>query len=279
MPLPNPARLPALLRRIEAMGVRTKERHWALMPRELAQRSGALVERVGDGLITLMKASDSLRMNRVIGLGHGGQATESMLDEIIAYYRAARLKRFSVLMSPGPQADIIERWLVERGCQRRGGYALLLRDCRVPVPHVSSAVRVLRGRKQHAEAIVRIFERTFGGPASRRAWGLATATARGYEYELAFVGETPAAVGAMQIDEDLAWLGGGATLTPWRRHGAHSALIAARLRRATQRGCRWAWVETTAPARGRPDGSRRNLLRFGFAEACIKPIFVWKERG
>ncbi len=102
--------------------------------------------------------------------------------------------------------------------------------------------------------------------------------APGYEHYLALEGTTPVAVGALRIERDLAWLGGAATLTPWRRRGAHGALIAARLRRAARRGCRWAWVETAAPVPGRPAGSWRNLLRHGFEEVCLKPIFLWRER-
>lgn len=89
--------------------------------------------------------------------------------------------------------------------------------------------------------------------------------------------DSPVAVGALRIEGDLAWFGGTATLPRWRHRGAHTAVIGARLRRAARAGCRWVWVETAAPARGRPDGSRRNLLRMGFEQVCLRPTFVWNE--
>lgn len=137
---------------------------------------------------------------------------------------------------------------------------------------------MLRAKREHAEAILAIHERCFALPASRRSWSRAALASSHHEQYLALVGATPVAVGALQVDRELAWIGGGATLTRWRRHGAHAALIAARLRPAALRGCRWVWVETAAPAPGRPAGSRRNLLRMGFEEVCVKPIFVWHER-
>ena len=72
-----------LLRQIEAMGVRATEQHWALIPPALAKRLRPRVGRVGDALLTSVATSDSLRMNRVIGLGSRGCATEAKIDEIV----------------------------------------------------------------------------------------------------------------------------------------------------------------------------------------------------
>ena len=269
---------PRLLRRIEAMGVRATERFWGLMPPDVAKRLRPRTARLGDAFLTLAAASDALRMNRVIGLGHEGLAREAMIDQIIAFYRAAKLRRFSVMVSPGPQAARISRWLLARGLTRRGGHCLLVREGRLAVPPVRSEVRVVRAKRDHAEAILAIHERCFALPASRRNWSLAGLASPHHEQYLALVGSTPVAVGALQVDRGLAWIGGGATLTRWRGRGAHAALIAERLRRAARRGCRWVWAETAMPVPGRPAGSHRNLLRLGFEEVCVKPIFVWHER-
>lgn len=266
----------ALLRKVEAMGVRATEAHWKLVPPDLAKRSR--VAHVGDGLLTVLEGSDSLRMNRVIGLGHRGRASETMIDEIVGRYRASKIQRFSLLLSPGPQAATLTRWLLRRRFTRKRGITLLVRECRKPVPRLSSKVRVVRAARGNHAAVVRIHEECFGMPASQRSWGLAAAAAPGNEHLLAYVGKTPVAVGTLRIDGDLAWLGGGATRPRWRRLGAHGALIVARLRRAARRGCRWSWVETMTPVRGRPDGSRRNMIRLGFEEVCVKPTFVWHAR-
>ena len=261
------------------MDVRARERHWSLIPPDVARRLRARVIRVGDALLTVCPGSDALRMNRVIGLGYRGAAREAMIDEIIALYRASKVLRFSLQVGPGPQRNRIEAWLVARGFKRSEGDSMLVRDCRIPVPRVHSGVRVLRARAVDAGAVVGILERCFAMPASRRAWSLAAVRSPGHEYYVARAGRIPVATGILGIDGNLAWLGAGATLTRWRGRGAHGAVIAARLRGAARAGCLWAWVETAPPVAGRPGGSRRNLLRLGFVAACEKSVFVWGGRS
>jgi hypothetical protein len=215
----------ALLRDIEAMGVRGNEAHWRCMPPELVRRLEPRTAHLGDAFVTSLSGSESLRMNRVIGLGHRGRAKRSTVDDIIRFYQDQQVDRFSISLSPGPQSAKIAPWLMARGFSRRPGLVLLVRDARGPLPVASPGIAV------HRAAVV-----------------------------------------------DRPRLGGGATRTRWRRRGAHHALILARLRRAASLGCRWVWVETAAPARGRPDGSRRNLLRLGFREVAGKPLFVWERR-
>ena len=270
----TPAALIRLQRQAEAMNIAATRENWALMPSDLARRLKPRFTDVGDGLLTLAAGSDALRMNRVIGLGHRGKAEESMIDEITSIYRGAGLRRFGVMVSPGPQAEHITRWLRERRFRPRGGLAMLARDAQAAIRVPESDVRVRRATRAMTPILVSIQERCFALPASRRAWTIAAATAPSYERYLAYVGATAVAVASLRIEGDMAWLGGAGTLTRWRRRGAQSALIAARLRRAARAGCRWAWVETAAPAPGRPAISRRNLLRLGFEDVCAKPLYV-----
>ncbi len=267
-----------ILSRIEAMGVRGSERHWALIPADLATRSHAQTAQVGDALATLMPSSDSLRMNRVIGLGHRRGADASTIDALIERFRAAKVRRFCVLLSPGPQAAGLARCLAARGFVRRPGHALLLRDCRKPVRRVATPLRVVREGPRLHRAAIGILGESFAMPASRLAWSLAARSGGGYEHFLALDGVRPVAVASLRIEGDLAWLGGAATRTRWRRRGGQGALVATRLRRAVWHGCRWAWSETAEPVPRRPDASRRNLLRHGFVQVSLKPKYVWRER-
>jgi GNAT superfamily N-acetyltransferase len=272
------ATLRTFLRRVEEISISRTEAHWALLPPELGRKLRPRVARLADSYLTLLETSDSLRMNRVIGLGHRGEATERTIDEIIAFYRAARLRRFSILLCPGPQLEAITRWLEARGFQPGAGHALLARDGARPVPRVPSSLRIARARREDAPAMVNILQRCFGVPESREAWSLAAAHSPRYEHFLAFHGIKPVAVGSLGVDDDLGWLGGAATLTPWRGRGAQRALIAARLRSAARQECRWAWVETAAEEPGRPNGSRRNMLAMGFEQVCVKPSWTWTLR-
>lgn len=266
-----------LLPRIEAMGIAGRERHWHAMPPELAKRLRPRVLRIGDALVTLLETSDALRVNCVTGLGHRGEASEQALDAIVEVYRESGVPRFTVELTPGPQAPAIACWLERRGFTRHGAHTLLLRDLRMPVAHRCSGVRVARAKRAELPAVVEILSACFAIPAGRRPWSLATAASGASEQFLAFVDGRPVGTGALGVDRDLAWLGGGATLTRWRGRGAHAALIAARLRRAVHHGCRWAWSETATPSPGRPQGSWRNLQRLGFQPLCVKAIHLWER--
>ena len=272
-------RVPAtLIARAEAMALRGREERWSFIPAALARRLRPRVVHVGDGLACVLGASDSLNTNRVIGLGHRGRAREAMLDEIIELYRSAGVRRFSLQPSPGRQAAAIGDWARRRGMQRRTGYLMLVRDLRRPIPPAGDGPRVAPARRRDFDSVARIYDTVFARPASHLAWSQALIAGSAAEHFLAFTGATPIAAGTLRVERHLAWLGGGATLTRWRGRGAHAALIVARLRRARALGARWAWVETSEPERGRPDGSRRNLVRLGFAPLCIKPSYVWVRR-
>jgi hypothetical protein len=266
-----------LLRRIEAMGMRGTERHWALAPPEVARKLRLRLDHVGDALVTRAPGSGALRLNRVSGLGSRAPVRSATLETIVAFYRDAGVRRFGVRLGPGPRAAATARQLAARGFTREGGHVLLVRSVRRPAPAGAPGVRVARARPGEARTVVGVQERAFGGNPGQRSWALASFAGRHSEYYLARVAGTPVGAGALAVDGDLAWLGGGATLTPWRRRGVHTALIVARLRRAARRGCRWVWVETVEPTRGRPSGSYRNLSRLGFAVAGVKPLYVWRE--
>ncbi|HTO91304.1 MAG TPA: hypothetical protein VMJ70_09250 [Candidatus Sulfotelmatobacter sp.] len=267
---------PELLGRVESMAVRARERHWALLPEALARRLKPLGRRFADGFATLMSGSESLRVNRVIGVGHRQRVSRALLAEIIQFYRDAGIHRFGFELGPGPQFRELGEWLEVLGLVRRGGFSLYLRDLRRPIEAGAGEVVAKQARGTNLTRSIELAERIFSVPASRRSWTLASARSGQREHFLASIGATPIGVGALQVEGELAWLGGGGTLTRYRRRGAQSALIAARLRRAAALGCRWAWSETAAPRPGRPQGSRRNLLRLGFEEVLVKPSFVWE---
>src|SRR5262249_39019903 len=179
------------------MSISGAEGHWALLPPRLGKKLRPRVAHIADAYATLLETSDSLRMNRVIGLGSRGEATEDSIDEIIAFFRAARLRRFSILLCPGPQFGAISGWLRARGFEPGAGQALRARDGGQPIPRAPSSLRITRARREDAPAMVSILQRCFGIPASREGWSLAAASSPRYQHFLAFHGTKPVAVGSL----------------------------------------------------------------------------------
>ena len=243
-------------------------------------RSGAQhLFRVGGALVTVAPGSVSLQRNRVLGLGVGEPAAAPMIDQIVDIFRAFKVQRFSFHQNPGPQFDAIGGWLRARGLKLHHGYSRLLRHTR-PGPPVPGEVRVRRIGKADAAAFAGVFGGVSPMPPAQLEWIAASVGAPGFNHYLAFRGERPVATGLVYVEGDYAWMGWGGTLTPFRRQGAHSALVAARVDRARELGAKWITSSTLEPQRGRPAGSYRNLLKYGFEELGVRPIWAWEqERG
>jgi GNAT superfamily N-acetyltransferase len=86
---------------------------------------------------------------------------------------------------------------------------------------------------------------------------------------VAWVGNEPAAAGALEVHEGVAALMAAATLPAYRGRGIHAALLHARLATAVAEGCDLAMVHTSP---GTP--SQKNVLRAGFGLMYTAPTVV-----
>jgi len=91
--------------------------------------------------------------------------------------------------------------------------------------------------------------------------------APGWHCFLALAAGEPAGAGALYVDGTSAWLGIGATRPSFRRRGAQSALLAARIDRARSLGATLLTTETGADD---PGPSYRNIERAGFRPAYVR---------
>jgi GNAT superfamily N-acetyltransferase len=91
---------------------------------------------------------------------------------------------------------------------------------------------------------------------------------------VAYDGAEPVAAGALFESGDAGWLGAAATLASHRGRGAQSAILAARVERARERGLRVLVTETGLPRDGQPGASYRNILRSGFRPTYVRPNYA-----
>jgi GNAT superfamily N-acetyltransferase len=84
----------------------------------------------------------------------------------------------------------------------------------------------------------------------------------------------PVAAGALFESGEAGWLGAAATVPSHRGRGAQSAILAARVERARERGLRMLVTETGVPRDGRPGASYRNLVRSGFEPTYVRPNYA-----
>jgi GNAT superfamily N-acetyltransferase len=262
-------------RNAEAAWVNLQRQMWRKLPDTL-QSLKPYVYEVAGALVMMMAKSDALAVNRVLGLGISKPANTEVLDEIIALYDTAGLKRFCLYLSPAAQPSTAGRMLKARGFTPIGNHIKLFRTVKEDVA-LDHAVDVRRIGRAHAIDFARLVCRHYGWPEKRISWLAGMVGESGFEHFLAFEGRTPIATGMLYANGGVGVLGWAATDTKFRRHGAHTALIAARVARARELGLRWVTVETTEPVKGRPAGSFRNLVRCGFVPDAPTPCLVWQS--
>lgn len=103
-------------------------------------------------------------------------------------------------------------------------------------------------------------------------WWVAPLGSPGWTQLVVYDGDAPLATGALHVAGELAWLGAASTVPGARGRGAHTALLAHRLRLAADLGA------GRVVAKAQPgSASHRNLLRAGFAPAY--EVIQWCRPG
>lgn len=95
----------------------------------------------------------------------------------------------------------------------------------------------------------------------------------GTHHHLARTGGETVGCGSIHLVDEMAWMGGMATLPAWRGRGVQAALIDHRLRLARSLGCKFA-LATAATA----GVSARNLTRHGFQLTHTQVVMVRSDR-
>jgi len=271
-------------------------------PADVASKLRAVTERMdecqpGDGetrlsiagaWVTVNPSSDSpivsRNRNRVQYFGCTQAVEPKDLDAVLEPFDRARVPRCYVWLSPCPQADAIESWLVERGFAPFTGippwpapdYHTLVYAPPVGLlraldaaggPETSLVVRSFSRveAERHVDDLAEIYA-AFGGDDIF----LPSLGREGFSHFLAFDGDRPVAGGLLVVQDGIGYLSYGATAEPWRRRGGQSALIAARLKRAAELGCDCAVSETLSIL----GSSLGNLKRQGFEVLYDKKIYI-----
>lgn len=136
-----------------------------------------------------------------------------------------------------------------------------------PAPETDLGV----GKTIDADAFGRVAAEASGLPPETAPLLAGIVGAPGWHCFLASDDGEPAAVGALFVDGTSGWLGIGATRSSFRRRGAQSALLAARIETAHAEGVTLVVTET---GMGDAGPSYRNIERAGFRPAYVRPNWL-----
>lgn len=219
--------------------------------------------------------TNSLNMNRVIGLGVAEAASEQMLDEIFALYQRHGVS-FGIELCPAAAPAALKAWLQQRKMRRgvatamhyRQAQSISAADCS------SSSLTVRRAKPSESDLVAQICCSVFRMPEPARAALAGTAALPEWRQWIACADGRPVAAALSFIRDGIAWLGWDATLPEFRGRGAQRELIAHRVNDACSSGCEYITSETAPSIGERADPSFRNYARNGFSFAYERFTYI-----
>jgi ribosomal protein S18 acetylase RimI-like enzyme len=247
---------------------------WAAAPSDLAARHGIEARMIGGALCTAISEQPSTMLNRVIGLGLDAPATDDDLEAIESFFGRHGRPFYVSLNRKAKPSDLAGR-LERRGFAAAYAWMKFTRGPE-PLPQTDSPLRVELAEPRHGPDFGDIVAAGYGLEPFVATW-LAELPKTSWRCYLAYDGEDPAGAAALFVHEDTGYLTFAATKAEHRRKGAQSALLAARIRDAVEAGCTMLVTETGERIPMKPSDSYRNILRFGFEEAYVRPNYLSPE--
>jgi GNAT superfamily N-acetyltransferase len=210
--------------------------------------------------------------NRVLGLGLERPATPGDVEEIAAFFRELGVEWCAAVAPRAEPADL-QFLLGAAGLQPGYAWAKFRRGVDGEAPARTRELQVEGVDERQGRTFAETFGRGYGVPEPMHDWLALLPGREGGHCFLARDGDAPAA-GAVFVGSRVGWLGIAATLPEYRRRGAQSALLAARIRAAGGSGCELVVTETGALVDGKPSNSYRNILRAGFELDYVRANYL-----
>jgi hypothetical protein len=230
-------------------------------------------ERTGCGTILQAPKFDVLILNRAFGIGIEPPSSEREIRRTVRRFLDAGTRNFGIQLSPESQPALVVDWVRSCGLQLRDAWAKVYRAAG-PAVAADTDLRIDVATEPQAEFFGGLACQGFGMPAVLSPLMSAAVGRPGWRHYIAWSGDETAAVAALFMHGDVGWLGVAATLPPYRRRGAQSALMARRLRDGAASGCRWFVTETSQDRPEKPNSSYRNMKRAGFVDAYHRPNYM-----
>jgi GNAT superfamily N-acetyltransferase len=259
---------------LDAIETRFWREIWESVPAPVAAEHGIALGGFGPVQATVVADLRWVRMlNLILGAAEPGAVGGGHLAAAAAWARERGVSPY-VPLTPGlPATDAAEEWLRGNGFAATYAWMKFVRDAHPPRFKPPAGVEVVELSESTRDPFGMIAATGFGIPAWAASFFAALPGRPDWRCYAARIDGEVAACGAMLIDGAVAEFGIGATLESARRRGCQLALLHRRILDATEAGCETLFVETGERVEDRPAGSYRNILRAGFEEAYLCPIW------
>ncbi|TWC77278.1 hypothetical protein FB593_11617 [Rhizobium sp. SJZ105] len=234
---------------------------YAAAPKEYAVENGLHSRRYENGVALVHERLPSAEFCRIVGVR---SLTE--LERAVAWTRELKSNCF-IQVPEKASTQSLRDDLALRGYKQRGNGWSKLRLTNSPsAANFPSALSVVRVSINDADVFGRVVQTAFGLPESTVGWFSSIVGRKNWAAFLAYWDGEPIASGAAYCNDGKAWLGIGATCAEFRKKGAQSALLRARIAHVQALGINVITAETGQPLAGAEDDSPSysNCIRAGF---------------
>lgn len=268
---------PAKLIEIEEFGeAEAHVNYFHCAPPEFSRPFRLDAKRLGSMWVSIIPIVNSIRYNRILGLGMFEPPTESMLDEAISFFHNAGCSNYTIAVGALAQPAPYQEWLRARGFRQSRSSVKMYRG-NEPAPVVSTDLRIEKIGPDQADAFADVVSNAFEMKPLYRPLVTGSVGKPGWHHYVAFDGEKPVVASSMFVNGEVAWLGFAGTLNSHRKRGGQSAMFAHRIEDGLALGCKWFITETREDTPEHDNPSYRNMLRNGFKLAYKQMYFYHQQ--
>ncbi len=264
-----------LFRTADAIELAGLEDWYEGLPGPVRQAVGVATARVGEALVAVAGAVRSAVYSRGMGLGLSRPTERHELELAVAELARLGAQRAFVHVSPYAAPEL-PTWLEALGVARyHRAWMRFVRE-REPAPDARSDFEIRAATAADREGFDEVAGTAFETAGCSGMYGALIGRPRWHAF-VAVDGARVVGASALFVAGDVGWVAFGAVLPDSRRRGAQSALLAARIRRALELGCRLVVTETGEAVPGDPQHSYGNIQRAGFRELFLRPNYLWQR--
>jgi ribosomal protein S18 acetylase RimI-like enzyme len=256
-----------------------ESRYWSeyynCIPSNLKNKLGLTSNIINGAFVGALSNVDILAFNRTIGFGNEYAINENNIRALIKFYQRVGVKRFFLPHSPvaGYISEIQD--LSEYGFKFHNNWVKFYKKLKNQLPVQNSCVKIVNASPKENHTFDKIIQEGFDWEEEAALLFSQTIGRPGWNHYFATKDDKPIAAASMYYNGHFASLAIAATLPDYRRYGAQSALITQRINDAIDMGCKYMAVETAENKPGKFSASNRNMKRFGFDLAYLRPNYIY----
>lgn len=264
------------IREIERQEARYWSEYYLACTDEIKSELGIYYDMIAGAACCAAAKVDVLGFNRVMGLGISKPIREDQLKKIIELYKNEGAERFFVQVSPVAQVENYKEVLKNSGFEHYNNWSKFYKklDEKLPIPENNLSVEEISF--DETEMFNDIMKDAFEFEKGLEKLLTQTIERDGWKHYLAKENDTAIGAASVFLNGKYASLAISGTKQNARGKGAQTSLITQRINDAYNAGCEYIIVETAEDKPDKPSVSNRNIKRFGFEQAYLRPNFIYK---